>query len=430
MRIGIIGAGISGLTAGLALAEQGHEVTLYQREPEPGGLIGTFDLDGLEIERFYHFLCGTDEGYFALCRRLGLGDRVRFKPAPTGFFYDGRLYPFSAPLDLLRFTPIPFSQRLRFGLFALEARLRTEWVQLDELAARPWLIDRLGCRAYEVIWHPLLALKFGEAHDRISAAWVWHRLHRVAKSRGRMGYLEGGTGLLLRALTGRLAEAGGVIEYERPVAGVLAESGRVRGLQFEDGNETACDCVVSTVPMSVLAELLPEEQEEYAERLRRIQYIGVVCLCLKLRQPVSRNFWLNVHDGRVPFNGIIEYTNLNALQNEHGHVVYVPYYVPTSHPYYQMADDELFARSWEALKCVAPHLRDTDVLARHVSRSPYAQAICEVGFLDMLPEQTSPIDGLHLLDSIFLYPEDRTQSGHILKAWECAERIGPAGRQA
>ncbi len=424
MKTGIIGAGISGLSAALALARRGHAVEVFQREDTVGGLIATFDFAGTRIEHFYHFLCATDEGYFALCRELGLSDRIRFAPAPTGFYYDGRTYPFSTPLDLLRFSPLPPSQRVRFGVFALEARWRKEWVQLDEMAAKPWLIDRLGKRAYEVIWEPLLALKFGDFHDRISAAWVWHRLHRVARSKGKMGYLEGGTALLLDTLTDRLNAMGVTIHPSRPVKRIQCHGGRVTGLSFDGAEDFACDRVVSTVPMQVLADLLPETEGAYAARLRRIDYIGVVCLLFKLKKPVSRNFWLNVHDPRVPFNGIIEYTNLNPLTRDDGHIAYVPYYVDTKHPLYHMADDEIFHTSWRAMKIIAPHLTDDDLVAHHVARAPFAQAICPVDFLKMIPDQTAPVAGLHLLDSIFLYPEDRTQSGHITQANALAERLG------
>ncbi len=423
MRIGIIGAGISGLSAALALRKRGHEVSIFQREAALGGLIGTFDFDGLQLEHFYHFLCQTDTGYFNLCRELGLEDRLRFTRARTGFYYEGALFPFSTPLDLLRFTPIPFSQRLRFGLFALEARLRQEWTQLDELTAKPWLIDRLGRRAYDVIWDPLLALKFGPHYDAISAAWVWHRLHRVAQSKGRMGYLEGGTALLLDTLIKRLASDGVTIQTNCPVKTIETENGQVAGLSFEGRPTFACDRVISTVPLSVLAELLPAGWEDYAAQLRRIQYIGVVCLVLKLKRPVSNNFWLNVNDTRAPFNGIIEYTNLNPLQGKHGHIVYVPYYVSTDHPYYAMDDATLFTHSRQALKLINSSLKDTDVLAHHITRAPYAQAICTTGFLKLMPNHLAPLKGLHLLDSTFLYPEDRTQSGHILKANACADDI-------
>ena len=47
MKIGIIGAGISGLSAALSLAKNGHKVDIFQRESTVGGLIATFDFDGL-----------------------------------------------------------------------------------------------------------------------------------------------------------------------------------------------------------------------------------------------------------------------------------------------------------------------------------------------------------------------------------------------
>lgn len=424
MRIGIIGAGISGLAAALALRERGHEVDVFQRERAAGGLIATFDFDGVDIEHFYHFLCAGDTGYFKLCEKLGLADRLHFRKARTGFYHDGTRYPFTTPLDLLRFRPIPFSQRVRFGLFALEARMRAEWAQLDELRAKPWLIDRIGKRAYEVVWDPLLRLKFGARHEDISAAWVWHRLHRVAQSKGRMGYLEGGTRLLLDTLLERLEDAGVRMHPGKPIKRIHAEDGRVASLETADGARHACDGAVSTVPMGVLASLLPEGWEDFGAQLRRIDYIGVVCVAFKLRRPASPYFWLNVNDPRVPFNGIIEYTNLNPLTQDAGHIVYVPYYVATDHPLYQMADDAIIEQSWKALRLIAPALGDADRRAHHVARAPYAQAVCTTGFLEDLPPQTAPIGGLHLLDSIFLYPEDRTQAGHILKAWECAARIG------
>jgi hypothetical protein len=62
-----------------------------------------------------------------------------------------------------------------------------------------------------------------------------------------------------------------------------------------------------------------------------------------------------------------------------------------------------------------------------VARAPFAQAICKTGFLDIVPRQESPLKRLYLLDSVFLYPEDRTQSGNILKAYQCAQEIQTDG---
>src|SRR5262249_44238916 len=116
-------------------------------------------------------------------------------------------------------------------------------------------------------------------------------------------------------------------------------------------------------------------------------------------------------------------TNLNPAMTKDGHVVYVPYYLPTSAPLYAAEPRVAFEQSWQSLKYLNPSLKDSDLIAHEVFKAPYAQAICPTGFLDLMPSPEAPIAGLHLLDSTFLYPEDRTQSGLILKAWDCADRI-------
>jgi protoporphyrinogen oxidase len=213
-------------------------VQVFERAPSAGGLISTFDFAGARVEHFYHFLCLMDEGYFRLCAELGLQERIRFVETRTGFFFEGREYPFTTPPDLLRFSPVSLLDRLRLGVLALECRWRTDWRKLDEIDARSWLIGRIGRRAYEIIWHPLLALKFGELHDEISAAWVWHRIHRVSTSKGRSGYLEGGTQLLIDTLLEGLAGRGVEVLTDHAIKSVEVQDGRVTGLGFESGRST------------------------------------------------------------------------------------------------------------------------------------------------------------------------------------------------
>ena len=428
LRVGIVGAGISGLTAALELARAGHTVDVFERAAAPGGMLSSFDFDGTPIERYYHFLCAGDFGLFRLCRTLGLGDRIRWVKPKTGFFCEGRPYRFTTPFDLLRFKPIPFLGRVRFGLLALEARLRYDWRHLDSFDAKPWLIKRVGQAAYDVVWEPLLRLKFHQLLDTVSAAWICHRLHRVARSKGRLGYIEGGTQVLIDALVAKVREHGAQIHCGRTVERIVVDREAVQGLSLEDGEVQAYDHVISTLPLPAVADLLeagaPEVNDDaYVSELRGVQYMAVVCVVVKLTRKVTENFWLNVNDTQIPSNGIIEFTNLNEGYAGGDHIAYAPYYVPADHPLYTGSDEEAFEQTWRIMQRITPDLRREDVLGYRVFRDKMAQPVCTTGFLDTCPSSQSPIEGLYLLDSVYLYPEDRTQSGLILRAKECAEWI-------
>ena len=45
-----------------------------------------FDFDGLEIERYYHFICKTDYPLFELLAELDLSDKLQWTDTKMGFF--------------------------------------------------------------------------------------------------------------------------------------------------------------------------------------------------------------------------------------------------------------------------------------------------------------------------------------------------------
>jgi len=119
MRIGIIGAGLTGLTAALELAKAGHQVTVCEQAPEPGGLAGTFPYADSRLEVFYHHIFTTDLESIDLIREMGLQDRLAWRETPMGIYQGGKLRRFASPLDLLCFTPLSCINRIRFGVMIL-----------------------------------------------------------------------------------------------------------------------------------------------------------------------------------------------------------------------------------------------------------------------------------------------------------------------
>jgi protoporphyrinogen oxidase len=421
----IIGGGVSGLTGAYELVKAGRRPVVLEQRAELGGLARSIALGGGRIERYYHFICGADDALRELAAELGIRQRIRERPARTSYYVDGRLYPFTTPLDILRFSPIGPISRLRFGLHSALARRLSDWSGLDQITAEEWLMRGAGREAYEVIWRPLLQMKFGDALGQVSAAWMWHRIWRLTRSRKSLwrpedlGYFEGGTEILLEALVERIQAGGGQVHRRTAVREVLARDGRVCGVRTEAGDLEA-SAVISTVPLPALVPLLPECASEYARELQDIGFLGVVCLLARVDRPLTESFWVNVNDGRAPFNGIVEYTNLNPWPEGSSPVLYIPLYLPPDDPRFLTPDADLAASLLGGVAALFDGFSPDDVEEWVVTRDAYAQPICPPGFSQRLPATQSPLPGLYVTDSTQLYPSDRSISGTIALARRAA----------
>jgi protoporphyrinogen oxidase len=429
-RIVVVGAGLAGLAACYDLVRSGYEVTLLEAAPTFGGLASSFQLEGTPVERFYHFICRADAGLLQLLKELGLESKLHWRPSRTAFYYEGKYYRFGTPFELLRFSAIPPLQRIRFGIHVLSSRFRSKWTWLDEMPAKPWLIEWIGEEAYNVIWHPLLKVKFGDYYDKISAAWIWHRIWRVAASRNHLfegesfGSLENGTATVVEALADWLRKQPNMtIMTNAPAKPVALKDGRVTEVWTGD-TKLECDAMISTVALPMLDRLVPGQDHEYFQRVRQVKYIGVVCMLLSLDRKFSEHFWTNINDHRVSFNGMVEQSVLNTNLRDRGlNVIYIPFYLATSEARYSAKDQDLFDEYTAMLKVLNPKFDRSWVKEWHVFRAPYAQPIFHTNFLDLMPGHRTPVKGLYVTDCTQFYPEDRTISAAIDQGRKVARMI-------
>lgn len=398
-----------GLSAAIEALRQGHQVQVLEAGPEPGGMAAHFDLDGLSIERYYHFICKTDHDTFALLRELGIEDKLRWRATSMGLFTGGRLHPWGTPTALLRFPGISIVSRLRYGFFAWVCARRERWDALESKTAREWIERWCGAEVYRKLWQPLFRLKFHEDAENISAAWIWTRIKRIGRSRRsvmqeELGYLEGGSQTLIDAMCARIASLGGSIFTSCPAQEVRVREGRVVGVRTPRGMVEA-DAVISTVPTPYISDLVPALPPEWKARYDAIHNTGVCCLVFKLRRPVSPHFWVNISEPDICVPGVIEFSNLRPAGGDS--VVYVPYYMPAGHLKFAWSNRALLSEAFGYLRRINPALEEDDILAQHVARLRYAQPVCEPGFAGKLPPVQTPIEGLQIADTCFYYPEDR-----------------------
>src|SRR5262249_48723375 len=169
-RVVVIGAGAMGLAAGYYALKRGHHVTVLEAALEPGGMAAHFDLGGLSIERFYHFVCKADRPNFELLGELGLADRMRWVANSMGDYIDGALNSWGDPFSLMRFPQLSLSEKLRYGAMMFFAVRRGDGAGLENVSAKDWITRWCGKRVYGRLWEPLFRLKFYEYADNISAA--------------------------------------------------------------------------------------------------------------------------------------------------------------------------------------------------------------------------------------------------------------------
>ena len=352
-HVAVIGGGFCGLAAAYELGRRGVRATVLERDAEVGGLAGSFPAGGARLEKFYHHWFTNDVHVMNLIAELGQSDQVLTRPTRTGTYYAHDFFKLSTPLDLLRFSPLPFFDRLRLGLLALRARRVKDWRALEEHTAADWLREMGGERVYRVVWAPLLQGKFGDLAEEVAAVWFWNKL-KLRGGRGgeeRLAYYRGGFAALADALTRAIRDQGGEIRTGAPVNGLRVRDGRVTGVITPEAT-LAADAVVATPALPVVADLVaPHASGEYVDGLRRIRYLANICVVLELDRSLSDIYWLNVNDPGFPFVGVIEHTNFEPASTYAGrHIVYLSRYLPEGDALWRMRDEEAIAFTLEHLQ--------------------------------------------------------------------------------
>jgi protoporphyrinogen oxidase len=415
-RTAVLGAGALGLTVALRLAERGDEVVVLERERLPGGLASGFEVEpGMYLDRFYHHLFASDRHAIGLIRELGLaGDLVWQRPL-TVTLRGGRVYQLDSPSSLLRFRPLPIRARVRMGFWLAYLRMLSSPERFEGQTAAAWIEGRMGRRAHEVVWGPLLRGKFGDLADQIAMPWFWARVHDRTAS---LGYLRGGFQRLYDRLAERIAERGGDLRFGTEVT-ELRTSGA--GMEVATAGETLrVDRVVSTLAVRLTCRLTPELSEVYRRKHEWGTAYGAHCLVLALDRPLTKSYWMNVNDPGFPFMALVEHTNYMTPADYGGrHLIYLGNYRPMDDPLLRMTAPEVLAEFAPALARINPAFSPDWVTDAWSFAAPFAQPIVTVDYRSHIPPFETPLPGLWVASMFQVYPHDRGQNYSI----DLAERL-------
>lgn len=417
-EIVILGGGLSGLVIARRLAKEGHKVHVLEKEKVLGGLAGSFEVNNKSIPLCYHQILEKDTSTKGLVKELNLD--YYDKSIKMGFLYGNKIYEIT-PLKLLFFKPLPFIDRIRFGLFGLRILLTKSLDNLHEVNAVNWIKKYAGSNVFNIIFKPLLKTKFDRDWNKISASWIAIRL-KERESSGKFGYLHGGLSKLFDALEKEIVANGGIIEKNIKVKKVSNNNSDVKEVIYKvEGKEKKIetDLVISTIPIPELLKIT-SFPDDYSKKLQKIRYNASISVVMELENKLTDYYWLNFLDKGFKLGGIFDHAILNP--DAGNSVIWLFTYINPDDEFYKSSDEKIVNQYISEIKTIFPEF-EKNIKWWKLFRLRYSKPIYEVGYSQYKPEYRSPIKGLYLGGTSLFYPRFRYMKTAIDSGNEIADLV-------
>ena len=337
----VIGGGLAGLAASVALADAGLRVRLIEKAPRLGGRATTFLLpDGEAIDNCQHVTlrcCTNLEDFY---RRIGASGRIRYYDrlifsGARGERTELRPSRLPAPLHLApgfataRFLNWRDKLGIARALFSI-IRCAGKPVFASPLSMLGWLKQqRQTQQAIDRFWGIVLISALNEDLDRMDANYGIAVFWKAFLSNSG-GFAVGIPAVPLTELY--------TVNNERidvrtrcGVAELLIEEGRAVGVRMDDGSDVRADYCIAATTFDRLSRMLPSglrTRKEFAE-LSRFEASPITSVHLWFDRPVMPELFLTALDRTIQW--VFNKTKLSAAVDSAESGEYLQIVISASH---------------------------------------------------------------------------------------------------
>lgn len=412
--IGIIGAGVAGLSAAWDLVLAGHHVTVFEGGAEVGGLAAGFKDEQWDwsLEKFYHHWFETDADLRRIAEELGLTDKIMWPRPRTSYWLDGKIFRSEMNASVFK-LPVSWLSIIRLGFSGVFLKLTSNWKALEKQTAQNWMRRWMGDEVYNKLWRPLLIGKFGDRFDKVNMAWMWARI----KARSvRLGTYQGGFQAFMNDFAAAVRAKGVDIRLNSAISGIVERDGQLE-LTVNGETHRFNQVLATTSPKQILTLAPAVAETAYGKQIAALDSIGAVCVVLALKQSLLTDgtYWLNLPavsadktQNQFPFLALVEHTNwMDKSHYGDDVLVYCGDYADPKHEYFSISDAEMVDRFSAALTTVNPAFNKSWIRKSWVWRAPYAQPVPTVNHSANIPDLKTPVRGLWWASMSQVYPWDR-----------------------
>jgi squalene-associated FAD-dependent desaturase len=442
----VIGGGLAGLAAGVALAEAGWRVRLFEQRPFLGGRATSYVLpDGEHIDNCQHVTFGCCTNLADFYTRVGSGNKIKFfdrlllldPQGRRGEMHAGILpAPFHMTGSFLTFAPLGLKDKLSIA-WAFYSILKSGGhpPDVDEpggITMLEWLRRRKQTpAAISRFWRVVLVSALSEELDRIDARYGVDVFWKAVLS-NRTGYRMGIPAVALADLYDgcrvAIERKRGEVVLRAPARALRIEDGALSAVQFDGGREEIADAYIFAVPHAVFAELLPEEvkrKNAAFQNLDNLKDSPITGVHLWFDREVMKEPFVTLLDTTTQwiFNKTALYGSPNGTGKNVANGQYLQLVISASYDLLQKPRQEIIDLCLKEVRQALPAARAANLVKATVIKEAAATFSPEPGVDRWRPKQETQVRNMFLAGDWTATGWPATMEGAVRSGYLAAEAV-------
>jgi zeta-carotene desaturase len=448
----VIGGGLAGLSAAVALAETGYRITLLEKRPFLGGRATSYVLpSGDHIDNCQHVTLGCCTNLDDFYRRAGADGKIRFYDRLIFSSADGQRgemhsswlpAPLHVAPSFATFPLLDWTDKRAIGSLLMSI-MRSGGRPADLASApdgvRPSMLEWLRRhkqteQAVRRFWGVVLISALDELLERTDAQYgvdVFWKAFLANRTGYRIGIPTVPLADLYDGCRKAVMSRGGEVRLRATIRRLEIGDGGITGVAFESGEMLRADYYVAAVPQDALLELLPAEitaQQPVFENLKQLKTSPITGVHFWFDRVVMDEPFLTLVDTTTQwiFNKNLLYGGESGGGHESGARQYLQLVISASYDLVQRSRQEIIDLCLQEVHRAIPAAREARLLKSTVIKETAATFSPEPGCDRWRPAAASPVRGLFLAGDWTATGWPATMEGAVRSGYLAAEALTKA----
>lgn len=280
-QVVIIGAGVSGLSTGALLSNEGVSVKIFEKSSKVGGRTTSMVYRNHILDNGFHIMpFYKTSAVYQVLEKVGIASRLKLAlVSDISFFNEKKFFKYPKGItDILKLAIIPFSSRIKLLriLFPMAFSSMKKAEELDEKSLTE-ITKRLDNNT-KSFFDAVCMLAFADIPEHVSLGEFVRTMIRANPFKGGTSEFaypdEGGYDKICEKLSEFIIEKNNQVKLNSSIKKVVINNNKVEGVLNNQGEFIKADSVVVTYPAYIAVKQLFEENVFDQEFLNKVEKLN------------------------------------------------------------------------------------------------------------------------------------------------------------